>query len=181
MRGRRLNAEERWALIGIPVLFLVSCIMHFLYDWTGDNDFVGLFAPVNESIWEHLKLLVIPTMAWWSVYLVIGGNNSVFNYDRWFTGGLVSIVTALITMPMLYYFYTEAFGVESLVVDILLVPIVLILGQLLGLHVYKKAKGLPAYVVIIVFAVILIIFMWWSYEPPRLPLFMDGPTGTYGM
>lgn len=44
--------------------FLVTCalgvLFHFVYDWTGENAVVGLFTPINESTWEHLKLLFFP-------------------------------------------------------------------------------------------------------------------------
>ena len=43
-------------LIGFIVLCAVSVPMHFFYEWLNNNQLVGYFAPVNESIWEHLKL-----------------------------------------------------------------------------------------------------------------------------
>lgn len=31
-------------------------ILHFTYEWSGNSKIVGYFSPVNESLWEHLKL-----------------------------------------------------------------------------------------------------------------------------
>lgn len=37
-------------------------LLHFTYEWSGENVFVGLFSAVNESTWEHLKLLFFPML-----------------------------------------------------------------------------------------------------------------------
>lgn len=36
---------------------VLGVLLHFTYEWAGDNAVVGLFSAVNESTWEHLKLL----------------------------------------------------------------------------------------------------------------------------
>ena len=40
---------------------LIGVISHFIYEWTGENTLAGLIFPVNESIWEHLKLIFFPS------------------------------------------------------------------------------------------------------------------------
>lgn len=46
--------------------FIAACILgvlfHFVYDWTGKNPAAAAFFPVNESTWEHLKLVFFPIM-----------------------------------------------------------------------------------------------------------------------
>lgn len=46
--------------------FIIICILgvlfHFLYEWSGENIFVGFFTSINESTWEHLKLLFFPML-----------------------------------------------------------------------------------------------------------------------
>jgi len=37
-------------------LILAGSMVHELYAWTGDNFIISLFAPVDESLWEHFKL-----------------------------------------------------------------------------------------------------------------------------
>ena len=39
---------------------VLGVLLHFTYEWSGDNAVVGLFSAVNESTWEHLKLLFFP-------------------------------------------------------------------------------------------------------------------------
>ena len=46
-----------WLVWGITAL--IGTGWHFLYDWL-PFQLVGMVAPVNESVWEHLKLLFWP-------------------------------------------------------------------------------------------------------------------------
>ena len=56
MKAIVLGKAERQILAGVPVLFLAGTLIHFLYGLSGEFFLVGLLAPVNESVWEHLKL-----------------------------------------------------------------------------------------------------------------------------
>ena len=53
---------KQYTIIGIIFVLLTGTLAHFLYDWTGNNHIVGLFTPINESIWEHMKLLFFPML-----------------------------------------------------------------------------------------------------------------------
>ena len=42
----------------MTILVLISgVLLHFAYEWSGNNPLVGAFSAVNESTWEHLKLI----------------------------------------------------------------------------------------------------------------------------
>ena len=53
-----------FTLISIIVISLVGTLLHFLYDISKHNKFVGIFAAVNESTWEHIKIALTPTFIW---------------------------------------------------------------------------------------------------------------------
>ena len=65
-------------IIGFIFVSIVGTLSHFLYDWLGKNVFAGVFCPVNESPWEHLKLLFFP-FAIYTVYMYIKLKNIKFN------------------------------------------------------------------------------------------------------
>ena len=48
--------------ISILVISIIGTFAHFLYDWSNHNKIVGLFAAVNESTWEHIKIALTPTI-----------------------------------------------------------------------------------------------------------------------
>ncbi|ADL52329.1 DUF6512 family protein [Clostridium cellulovorans] len=181
MSYKTLSSPAKWILIGIPILFLVGSCLHFLYDFTGDNIIIGTIAPVNESVWEHLKMVLLPIILWWTVYYLVVGKINNIDINKWFTGALVALLTALITIPLLFYFYTRAFGVEFLIVDILLLFLALLFGQLIGLHFYKYYKGLNSIITIGTVILIIFLFILFTFYPPHLPLFKDSITGKYGI
>ncbi len=181
MNNNRLLPEEKWIVLGIPVLFFIGAFIHFLYDLSGQNAIVALIAPVNESAWEHLKMVVVPLVCWWTFYYIIKGQKNSINIDKWFTSALIALLVSLISIPLMFYFYTEAFGFDSVILDILLLLFALIIGQLKGLHYYRYGKGINYIVSIAIMLLIVCIFMIFTYNPPHLPIFLDRSTGTYGI
>ena len=181
MRMKSLSRPEQWILLGIPLLFILGSIMHFMYNLLGESVIIGLFAPVNESICEHSKLVVWPMILWWTLYYCFRKKKHPIDKNKWFTGALVALITAFMTMPLAYYFYTGAFGAELLWVDILILLIAVLFGQWLGLHTYRYTKGLNAKYILLIFAGIVLLFMLLTFFPPRIPLFQDGVTGSYGI
>ena len=181
MKKQKFTHPEKWILIGIPFVFIVGSIFHFLYDWSGQNVLVGLISPVNESVWEHAKLLLVPTTLWWVAYYIAKQKKYGIDANLWFTGFLVSLVSSITLMMLFYYFYTQAFGIQSLYVDIFIFLLVSIMGQLLGLHFYRYSEGLGAGFSIVLIALIFIIFAYWTFQPPQIPLFFDKVDGKYGI
>ena len=49
-----------FTVIGILFTIILGSLSHFFYGWSGNFFLVGFFSPVNESVWEHLKLLFFP-------------------------------------------------------------------------------------------------------------------------
>jgi len=89
-----------WFLLGIPIISLLGSLMHFAYDLSEKSILVGIFAPVNESIWEHLKLSVYPTFLWYILgYLLFEDKISFYN---WFTCCTISVITSTIVIVSFY-------------------------------------------------------------------------------
>mgnify|MGYP000553216987 CR=1 FL=1 len=51
------NRLKKSEIFGAIFVMVLGTLMHFFHDWSGKNPIVALFAPYNESTWEHLKLL----------------------------------------------------------------------------------------------------------------------------
>lgn len=179
MQIRSLSPQEKWILLGIPVLFLLGSGMHFLFRLSGNHPVIGLLAPVNESVWEHEKLMVWPVFLWWVVYGFLF--QETLDLGKWMKSGLLALAASVTVMPLLYYFYTEAFGTELLWADILILLIALAIGQLLGLHSYRRGKSIPAGYTLTAMVLLVFLFMFFTFFPPALPLFQDGTTGGYGI
>ena len=181
MYRKSFSSAEKWILAAIPLLFVIGAILHFAYPVLGKSPWVGLFAPVNESVWEHTKLILFPCILFWSLFYVFRGKSYGINQAKWFQGALFSLIASIVVMLTLYYLYTGALGVELLWVDILLLLISIMAGQLLGLHVYRYGEGVSFAVVVVTFFLIFLLFVLLTFFPPHIPLFQDGQTGGYGI
>ncbi len=49
-------------ICGILFTSVLGSLLHFVYEWTGENPLAALFSPVNESVFEHCKLLFFPAL-----------------------------------------------------------------------------------------------------------------------
>ena len=63
-----MNRLKRCTLIGILFLSVTGTLSHFLYQFSGNCFLAGLFSPVGESTWEHMKLLFFP-MLFYSLWM----------------------------------------------------------------------------------------------------------------
>lgn len=174
-------SEKHWIYIGIPILFTAGSFFHCFYDLSGKNFLVGIISPVNESVWEHLQLVFAPIILWWSIYYIIKGEDIGINKERWFTAALVSLIVTMLSILFLYYFYTGAFGIESVIIDIMILLVALFIGQTFSFHIYKYFKGINIYILIIIFILLFLIIVLCTFIPPHIPLFKERKTGIYGM
>lgn len=178
MPFQQLAPPLQYLLWGIPILFLIGSGAHFLFAWSGGSRLLAPFVPVNESIWEHEKLL-LPMMLWYGSYALL--HHDTLSLPQWSAAALTAQLTALLVMPCLYYLYTGALGVHLLWVDISLLAVSLLIGQLAGIRVLLRGGTLSVSVAAPAMLGILAVFWLFTYAPPHLPLFLDGPTGGYGI
>ena len=47
---------KRQLIVTWLAAILAGCALHFLYEWL-PSAITALFSPVNESLWEHVKLV----------------------------------------------------------------------------------------------------------------------------
>lgn len=103
---------------------VLGTLCHFVYDWTGKNRLVGLFVPVNESTWEHMKLLFFPMLlVTWILTLCLRKK-----YPAILSGMLAGTLIGTAMIPVLFYTYTGILGFHISAVDIAIFYICLILG-----------------------------------------------------
>lgn len=180
-RKQKLTKPEKWIVIGIPCLFLLCSGMHFLYELSGHHLLVGLFAPINESIWEHMKMVLLPMFLWWTVYYVIVHNKIYVLKRCWFGGAFIAVTISLVIIPIGYYSYTHAFGVESVLIDVLILFIAIVIGQVAGLFFYHSGKTMNERLAISILCIYILLFIFFTLYPFPIPLFTDSLTGKRGI
>lgn len=153
-----------WTFVGTSLL---GTAMHFLYDlWP--TALTALFAPINESVWEHLKLLFWPML----LGAVILARKKP-NKERYWS----SFFIALLGTPallLLCFYGLKALGIASLTLDISLYYICMFFGYTLARWLYRKKRPEKAggflLMVLILYVASLILF---TFAAPDLPIFRD--------
>ena len=153
-----------WILTAL-VTSLGGAALHFLYDLL-PGPLTALFSPINESVWEHLKLLFWP-MLLGAVFLSRRSRNRPRLCSAFFAA-LLATPTLLLTS----YYLLQAVGVESLAVDIALYFISMFAGYWLAWVLYRRKKpetiGGWLLMVAIVYCASLVLF---TFAAPDLPIF----------
>ncbi len=161
---------KRYTIIGIVFVLITGTLAHFLYDWTERNHIVGLFTPVNESIWEHMKLLFFPML----VYAFI----MVLKFHRKYsciTSALCfGILTGTLLIPILFYAYTSVTGKDIFILDIGTFILSILIAFRLSYKLTQSCKLEPYTLLLCCLVCILFIcFALFTYRPPMGRIFMD--------
>ena len=94
----------------------MAASVNFLYEFSDYNPFLALIVPVNESVWEHLKLVFFPVL-----FLTIAEHSLRRpNPSMLFASRFVGVIFAMAAITVLFYLYTFIAGRSILLLDILI-------------------------------------------------------------
>ncbi len=167
-----------WQLAGVTFTAVLGTLLHFLYDWTG-SPLVAPFSAVNESTWEHIKILFFPML----IYALV---QSVFFKDEyknfWFIK-LLGIAVGMLLIPVLFYTYNGAFGESPAWLNVIFFFIAAGAAYLLEGFLLKRewSWALPSACSKVVLFALALAFVAFTYFPPQVPLFQDPITKSYGL
>jgi hypothetical protein len=51
-----------WEFSGFMFIYTAGFLSHFIYEWSGKKKIIGVLGAVNESVWEHQKLVFWPSL-----------------------------------------------------------------------------------------------------------------------
>ena len=167
-----------WQAAGFALVTFGGTILHFLYDWTGSSILVAPFSGVNESTWEHMKLL------FWPLFLFALVQRRFFrDWKNYWCVKLAEILLGLVLIPVLFYTYNGAFGKSPDWINIAIFYISALLVFFFEWRAFKK-NWLPCKHPLLAFSVICLVgvlFVVFTFATPQIPLFQDPLTGTYGV
>ena len=164
----------KWNFTGIAFICLLGTLMHFVFEWSNENNFIGAIVPINESVAEHLKMVLWPTLIYYVIgYFVIKKKFGVF-FNKWFTACLISVFVNIVLILSIHYIIVYGIGIEFFVTDIVAYLAGTTLGQLTATNYYNsnrynKISG-AALFILGIFIIASIVF---TYYPLDIPLFMN--------
>ena len=170
----------RFQIFSVIFTWILGTILHFLYEWSGDNKIIASFSAVNESTWEHLKLVFFPMLITTIVgFLVIGKDNKKF-----WCAKTIGIILAMSFIIVFFYTYTGIIGTNFAILDIGSFFVAVILGEYVAYKImtndeYKQKCNKR--IAVIGLICILLCFIIFKYLPPHIGLFKDPISNGYGI
>lgn len=167
-----------WQVAGFIFTAVVGTFLHFLFDLTGGSVIAALVSAVNESIWEHLKLVFYPMVVFALIEYFFWGKDC----KSFWCIKLIGILIGLVLIPVVYYTYTGILGVSAdwfnVTIFFLVAGVVFWIETKLFQSEFTCPVGSKLAVVLI--CLIAVAFTVLTFVPPHIPFFQDPMTGTYG-
>lgn len=153
---------------GFIFVSVIGTLWHFVYEWSGKNLIIGLFFPVNESTWEHMKMLFFP-MLLYSLYMYKKLKDA---FPCILSALLYGILSGTFLIPVFFYTYTGILGRDYLALDIasFLGSVILAFRMAYRFTLSCKLTSLQSVLKIGVLAIAL-CFLFFTYHPPDIGIF----------
>lgn len=165
-----MKSLKLYTTLGIILVSVVGTLLHFAYEFSAGNPVVALFVPVNESTWEHMKLIFFPML----LYTIYSNKKLSSKYPCVYSASYFGILLGTILIPILFYTYSGILGYNIAIVDILTFYISVFIAffayyKLTLSCSLEKHRTLLFILVILLF----IFFIFFTIYPPNIGLFIS--------
>ncbi|KAB3531511.1 hypothetical protein F8153_04870 [Alkaliphilus serpentinus] len=166
---KKIKTLELWGCIFTIIL---GTLFHFAYEAINQWRPLAFFFPINESVWEHLK------MSFWP--FIFFGIIEAFILKSRISNIIVSktfgIYTSIVLIVGVHYLYRSIVGHPVVVADIILFITSIIIGYLVSYRVLIKKHLSTSLKLLSYFLILMLAFMiiYFTYYPPDFFLFISG-------
>jgi len=154
---------RNYQIISAFFVIVLGTLLHFTYKISGENKIVALFSAINESTWEHLKLVFFPMFT----SLIIGYFYFRKKISNFICSKTCGIIFAMGFIVVFFYTYSGIIGKNIAIIDILSFIVSIILGEFLSyILIINKAKcnNKIAIIKLIIIAIAFVIFTFYTPE-----------------
>ena len=167
-----------WQLVGFALTSLLGTLLHFLYDWTGEALWITPVSGVNESTWEHMKLL------FWPMFIFAILQSFFFREKRDFWCiKLRGTLLGLALIPILFYSYNGIIGKSPDWLNITIFFVSAAIAYIYETRSFNNGVGIcknPRISIALLSAIAALFFIF-TFKTPELGIFRDPLTGAYGI
>ena len=163
-------------IISFIFAYIFGTLLHFTYEISNNNLVVASFSAINESTWEHLKLLFFPIF----ITTIIGYLYFKNKYSNYLCIKVKSIILGLSFIVIFFYTYTGILGKNIAIIDILSFFVALFIAHYYSYKMMNNYKTCNKNLSLIILLLIFSCFIVFTYFPPKIGLFIDPLTNTYG-
>lgn len=153
---------------GMLFAVVIGTLLHFTYGWSGKNPFIAVIAPIDQSIFQQLKLLFTPYMLWMLVEYEHYGQ-----YEKNFIPiKAVSLFAGMIIIVLLLKLLPKSEGWIDIAALLISVPAAFVIDHLLTVNNLRvlPAANLSASLLLFLTALAISAF---TFYPPEHSLFTD--------
>lgn len=175
MRERR-NFMNKKRIISTICIFLLCCLTHFIYNWFPFPVF-AIFFPVNESIWEHMKLIYT------TILLFEGFRLYMNHYKNQETHFFTAWICACLSIPIYLIFYLPLYNTigHNMIISLVLLFVTIWIEQWIQEKIKRRENEIVFYITIIGIVLSYIGLGILTYHPPFIDLFYDPKSQIYGL
>jgi len=166
-------------IFNITIITILAVFCHFLYDWFPNTLFSFIF-PVNESIWEHMKLIATPVLIF-SIFNYLYYKNKNIKFNNYILSYAISIPIAIILYLIIYLPIHYCIGHNLYISIIILVFIYFIIESLSFFIRQKPNKKYQNIIGITIIIALYSAFIYLTYKPPHYNIFYDTEKNIYGI
>ena len=165
------NTLSFWQLMGFVFTAIAGILLHFAYNWSNQSLFIAPLAAINESIWEHMKLLFVPMF----IFSLIENQFLGQVFPNFWNVKLIGILTAILLIPLLYYSYTGIFGIQLDWVNIAIFFVAVAIAYVLETYLFKSNALTSMYPLLslLILCLLAFLFVVFTFLPPNIPLFAN--------
>ena len=163
--------------LGFIIISVVGTLAHFVYEWSHHNKIIGLFAAVNESTWEHIKIALTPSFLWCLYDGLIYGLE-----PNYFLAKLASLLVIVLIISTFFYSYKLLTKKPVIFIDIVTFYIAIFLSQLTfySILTIPEIPKFLQYLSCLGLFVFFGAYMTLTLAPLKHALFKDPINGKYG-
>lgn len=172
-----MNKVKNYQIFSIIFACILGTLLHFTYNLSSESAFVSLFSAVNESIWEHLKLLFFPML----LTTIIGCFYIGKAAPNFLCSKTIGILVSIIFIIVFFYTYTGIIGKSIVFIDISSFFVAVILGECLAYKLMISKFNCNNIVALTILLITLTCFIVFTFFTPKIGIFKDPVTDKYGL
>lgn len=168
-----MNRLKHYSIAGAIFVLIAGTLSHFVYEWSGQNFILGFFFPIDESTWEHMKLIFFPMLSY-SLFM----NRQLKDDHPCVTSSLLfGTLFGTFLIPVIFYTYSGILGKTNPAFDIATFVLSVLLAFLVVYRLTLSCRMKP-YTLWLCLSVWIAAFCFliFTYSPPNIGIFISPPS-----
>ena len=177
----KINDKKKnklFVIINTFLIFAFAFVTHNLYEWL--PSFVTTIFPVNESLYEHVKMIfVTPIIISTVLYIIFYFKRKVINN---YIGGL--FISTIFNIVFFYLIFLPIYNMigENMAVTLIIYFISIVVSQFINYLIIRRPNNkLFNIISLILMFVTMVILLYFTYNPIEGEFFLDKNKNIYGI